>query len=154
MQLHADKLQLRPGWRTVTPELPGGQKIQSRAKTRFTNTEAGRGILLAKLREALRQVVVVQEYMAAFGQTVRAREVDIIKGPGDRLSLFVPENLSRLYGFAVNPGVVGHNPNSHSICLHHCCRRLSVRLNSFSSSSARPTNRSPSGVRALEASKV
>ncbi len=143
--VHADKVQAGIVRGRLSPELPGSQKIEARAEAGFANGEAAfsHGLFVQSL-EALGQTVVVQEDMTGFGQSVGAGEIHVVEPGGDWLTRLIPLQVS---GFQVlirprSAGLrgVAHRPNSRVICSHQRAMRSSVRSNSFSSSSASPTN--------------
>ena len=64
------------GWRVVAPNLPGCQKVQAGSEAAFGNSKAPAP---GNLREALRQLVMLQKNVAGFLQAVVPAEVNIAK---------------------------------------------------------------------------
>ncbi|MNN31683.1 hypothetical protein D3C81_1453800 [compost metagenome] len=100
--LRADEVQVGSVRRRVLEQLPGAEEVEPGAEAGLADHQAPAG---GQGGEALGQVVVGEEHVAAFLHARGAREVHVAKGAGQRLALFVPVDLGvRLFGHRCGGG--------------------------------------------------
>src|SRR5690606_6724918 len=123
------------------------EKVEPGAKARFHQGEAAVG---GEGLPAGRQIVALDEHVAALREAVLPGVVDVAKGGGQGLAVRPCQG-----GGGERGGGLVHRarPNSARTCPHQRASRSSLRWNSFSSSRARPTKWRPSALRAREPSK-
>ena len=91
---NGNEVQRRRMGRSVSlPGLPGGEKVQAGSKAVFGNNEIA---AFGNLCETFGQLVVLQENVACFLETIVAAEIDIAEPDGLRDAV-VPSQFSGLY---------------------------------------------------------